>query len=128
MGVSLVWTLTPPLFLLHTLQSNLIHSLGLSHHLITLNFIIVSFGKKSAKSSPKVQVTDTDFDGVEVRVFEGSPKPDEELRRSVVYIHGGGWALASASKSLSPSGGSGYFAWEGLWLLFKNETGSPGPL
>lgn len=79
--------------------SNLIHSLGLSHHLITLNFIIVSFGKKSAKSSPKVQVTDTDFDGVEVRVFEGSPKPDEELRRSVVYIHGGGWALASAKIS-----------------------------
>lgn len=79
--------------------SNLIHSLGLSHHLITLNFIIVSFGKKSARSSPKVQVTDTDFDGVEVRVFEGSPKPDEQLRRSVVYIHGGGWALASAKIS-----------------------------
>lgn len=79
--------------------SNLIHSLGLSHHLITLNFIIVSFGKKSARSSPKVQVTDTDFDGVEVRVFEGSPKPEEQLRRSVVYIHGGGWALASAKIS-----------------------------
>ncbi|KAL6085167.1 hypothetical protein STEG23_013285 [Scotinomys teguina] len=79
--------------------SNLIHSLGLSHHLIALNFIIVSFGKKSARSSLKVKVTDTDFDGVEVRVFEGSPKPDEQLRRSVVYIHGGGWALASAKIS-----------------------------
>ncbi|KAM5292694.1 neutral cholesterol ester hydrolase 1 isoform 2-T2 [Ctenodactylus gundi] len=76
--------------------SNLIHYLGLSHHLIALNFIIVSFGKKSAWSSAQVKVTDTDFDGVEVRVFEGSPKPDEPLRRSVVYIHGGGWALASA--------------------------------
>ncbi|EDM01113.1 rCG41619, isoform CRA_c [Rattus norvegicus] len=79
--------------------SNLIHSLGLSHHLITLNFIIISFGKKSARSSPRVKVTDTDFDGVEVRVFEGPPKPDEPLRRSVVYIHGGGWALASAKIS-----------------------------
>ncbi|XP_051041860.1 neutral cholesterol ester hydrolase 1 [Phodopus roborovskii] len=79
--------------------SNLIHSLGLSHHLIALNFIIVSFGKKSASSSPKVKVTDTDFDGVEVRVFEGSPKPNEQLLRSVVYIHGGGWALASAKIS-----------------------------
>ncbi|XP_038204220.1 neutral cholesterol ester hydrolase 1 [Arvicola amphibius] len=79
--------------------SNLVHSLGLSHHLIALNFIIISFGKKSARSSPKVQVTDTDFDGVEVRVFEGSPKPDEQLRRSVIYIHGGGWALASAKIS-----------------------------
>lgn len=79
--------------------SNLIHSLGLSHHLIALNFIIVSFGKKSAQSSAQVKVTDTDFDGVEVRVFEGSPKPDEPLRRSMVYIHGGGWALASAKIS-----------------------------
>lgn len=52
-----------------------------------------------------MKVTDTDFDGVEVRVFEASPKPDEQLRRSVVYIHGGGWALASASKYPSPSVG-----------------------
>ncbi|XP_036902405.1 neutral cholesterol ester hydrolase 1 isoform X1 [Sturnira hondurensis] len=79
--------------------SNLIHYLGLSHHLVTLNFIIFSFGKKSAWSSTQVKVTDTDFDGVEVRVFEGSPKPEEPLKRSVVYIHGGGWALASAKIS-----------------------------
>ncbi|KAM4887894.1 neutral cholesterol ester hydrolase 1 isoform 1-T2 [Thomomys bottae] len=76
--------------------SNLIHYLGLSHHLIALNFIIISFGKKSAVSSAQVKVTDTAFDGVEVRVFEGLPKPEEPLRRSVIYIHGGGWALASA--------------------------------
>uniref|UniRef100_A0A2K6M090 Neutral cholesterol ester hydrolase 1 n=1 Tax=Rhinopithecus bieti TaxID=61621 RepID=A0A2K6M090_RHIBE len=83
--------------------SNLIHYLGLSHHLLALNFIIVSFGKKSAWSSAQVKVTDTDFDGVEVRVFEGPPKPEEPLKRSVVYIHGGGWALASASTFWSPS-------------------------
>uniref|UniRef100_A0A8D1M7R8 Neutral cholesterol ester hydrolase 1 n=1 Tax=Sus scrofa TaxID=9823 RepID=A0A8D1M7R8_PIG len=76
--------------------SNLIHYLGLSHHLLVLNFIIDSLGKKSAWSSAQVKVTDTDFDGVEVRVFEGSPKPEEPLKRSVLYIHGGGWALASA--------------------------------
>ncbi|EHB12471.1 Arylacetamide deacetylase-like 1 [Heterocephalus glaber] len=76
--------------------SNLIHYLGLTHHLTALNFIIISFGKKSAWSSAQVKVTDTDFDGVEVRVFQGSPKPGEPLKRSVVYIHGGGWALASA--------------------------------
>ncbi|XP_055966654.1 neutral cholesterol ester hydrolase 1 [Sorex fumeus] len=80
-------------------MSNLIHYLGLSHHLLALNFIILSFGKKSAWSTPQVKVTDTDFDGVEVRVFEGSPKPQEPLKRSVVYIHGGGWALASAKIS-----------------------------
>ncbi|ELK29954.1 Neutral cholesterol ester hydrolase 1 [Myotis davidii] len=77
-------------------SSNLIHYLGLSHHLLALNFIIGSFGKKSAWSTAQVNVTDTDFDGVEVRVFEGPAKPGEPLKRSVVYIHGGGWALASA--------------------------------
>ncbi|XP_023371532.1 neutral cholesterol ester hydrolase 1 isoform X2 [Otolemur garnettii] len=76
--------------------SNLIHYLGLSHHLLALNFIIVSFGKKTAWSSAQVKVTDTEFDGVEVRVFEGPRKPEEPLQRSVVYVHGGGWALASA--------------------------------
>lgn len=95
-----LWWLTPaPLYFCPHLQSNLIHFLGLSHHLLALNFIIVSFGKKSAWSSAQVKVTDTDFDGVEVRVFEGFPKPEEPLKRSVVYIHGGGWALASASMS-----------------------------
>ncbi|XP_004675024.1 PREDICTED: neutral cholesterol ester hydrolase 1 [Condylura cristata] len=76
--------------------SNLIHYLGLTHHLLALNFIIVSFGNKNAWSTAQVKVTDTDFDGVEVRVFEGTPKPEEPLKRSIVYIHGGGWALASA--------------------------------
>lgn len=74
--------------------SNLIHYLGLSHHLVTLNFII-SVSEKSAWSSAQVKVTDTDFDGVEVRVFEGPPKPEEPLKRSVVYIHGGAWAFGS---------------------------------
>ncbi|XP_008838573.1 neutral cholesterol ester hydrolase 1 [Nannospalax galili] len=99
MGITLLTVNTAPSFSSTILQSNLIHSLGLSHHLIALNFIILSFGKKSAQSSAHVKVTDTDFDGVEVRVFEGSPKPNEPLRRSVVYIHGGGWALASAKIS-----------------------------
>lgn len=86
-----------------TLQSDLIHYLGLSHPLLAMNFIFVSLGKKSAWSA-RVKVTDTDFDGVEVRVFEGPPKPEEPLKRSVVFVHGGGWALASASMSWSPSG------------------------
>lgn len=87
-----------------TLQSNLVHYLGLTHHLLALNFIIGSFGKKSAWSSARLNVTDTDFDGVEVRVFEGPAKPQEPLKRGVVYIHGGGWALASASKSWASEG------------------------
>uniref|UniRef100_A0A5F8G3H2 Neutral cholesterol ester hydrolase 1 n=1 Tax=Monodelphis domestica TaxID=13616 RepID=A0A5F8G3H2_MONDO len=76
--------------------SHLIQYVGLSHHLLALNFIIVSFGRKSAWSSTNVQITDTNFDGVEVRVFEGFPKTKEPLKSGVLYIHGGGWALASA--------------------------------
>ncbi|XP_044525491.1 neutral cholesterol ester hydrolase 1 [Gracilinanus agilis] len=76
--------------------SHLIQYVGLTHHLLALNFIIVSFGRKSAWSSTNVQITDTNFDGVEVRVFEGFPKTKEPLKSGVLYIHGGGWALASA--------------------------------
>uniref|UniRef100_A0A8D0FK40 Neutral cholesterol ester hydrolase 1 n=1 Tax=Strix occidentalis caurina TaxID=311401 RepID=A0A8D0FK40_STROC len=51
-------------------------------------------------SSEDINITDAVFDGVEVRVFEPPAKRDERLKRSVVYIHGGGWALASARTSL----------------------------
>lgn len=67
--------------------------------MLALNFIILSAVKKSAWSSPLVKVTDTDFDGVEVRLFEGPAKPEEPLKRSLIFMHGGGWALASASMS-----------------------------
>ncbi|KAK1344138.1 hypothetical protein QTO34_014698 [Cnephaeus nilssonii] len=64
------------------------HYLGLSHHLLALNFIIGSFGKKSAWSSAQVNVTDTDFDGVEVRVFEGPAKPEEPLNAALFIFTG----------------------------------------
>ncbi|NXX88994.1 NCEH1 hydrolase, partial [Centropus bengalensis] len=79
---------------------HLIHYLRLSHHLIVLNFVIRTFDKLKFVSSEDINVTDDVFDGVEVRVFEPPGKGDERLRRSVVYIHGGGWALASARTSL----------------------------
>nr|XP_014346924.1 PREDICTED: neutral cholesterol ester hydrolase 1 [Latimeria chalumnae] len=74
----------------------LAHGLGISHHLKVLNYVITSFEMLEPKSSESVQVTDTTFDQVQVRVFEARPKSDAELRRAVVYVHGGGWALASA--------------------------------
>ncbi|XP_061493310.1 neutral cholesterol ester hydrolase 1 isoform X2 [Rhineura floridana] len=58
--------------------------------------MIGSFDKLSPQSSESVKITDTQFDGVEVRVFEPLVQGEAKLRRSVVYIHGGGWALASA--------------------------------
>uniref|UniRef100_A0A8B9TRC0 Neutral cholesterol ester hydrolase 1 n=1 Tax=Anas platyrhynchos TaxID=8839 RepID=A0A8B9TRC0_ANAPL len=76
---------------------HLIHYFRLSHHLIVLNYLICTFDKLKSVSSEHINITDAVFDGVEVRVFEPPGKPDEMLKRSVVYIHGGGWALASAS-------------------------------
>ncbi|KAM7160061.1 neutral cholesterol ester hydrolase 1 [Macrochelys suwanniensis] len=78
---------------------NLVHCLRLSHHLRVLNYVIGTFDKLEPSSSEQIKITDALFDGVEVRVFEPSPKQDETLKRSVVYIHGGGWALASARTS-----------------------------
>lgn len=78
----------------------MIHYLRLSHHLIVLNYLICTFDKLKSVSSEPINITDVVFDGVEVRVFEPPAKQDEPLKRSVVYIHGGGWALASASTCL----------------------------
>nr|XP_006134690.1 neutral cholesterol ester hydrolase 1 isoform X1 [Pelodiscus sinensis] len=78
---------------------NLVHCLRLSHHLRVLNYVIGTFDKLEPPSSEHIMITDALFDGVEVRVFEPSPKEDRTLKRSVVYIHGGGWALASARTS-----------------------------
>lgn len=81
-------------------KCHLIHYLRLSHHLIVLNYLICTFDKLKSVSSEPINITDVVFDGVEVRVFEPPAKQDEPLKRSVVYIHGGGWALASASTCL----------------------------
>ncbi|XP_010139158.1 PREDICTED: neutral cholesterol ester hydrolase 1-like, partial [Buceros rhinoceros silvestris] len=79
---------------------HLIHYLRLSHHVTVLNYLIYTFDKLKYDSDNNVNITDVVFDGVEVRVFEPSAKGDERLKRSVIYIHGGGWALASARTSL----------------------------
>ncbi|XP_059802295.1 neutral cholesterol ester hydrolase 1-like [Hypanus sabinus] len=75
---------------------HLVQQLGLGHHLRALNFVINAFEMLAPQSNELVEVTDTIFDGVQVRVFEPKAKPNGELRRSVIYIHGGGWALGSA--------------------------------
>ncbi|XP_048360787.1 neutral cholesterol ester hydrolase 1 [Sphaerodactylus townsendi] len=78
---------------------NLAHYLGLGHHLRILNFIIGTFDKVNPQHEDRVKMTDTQFDGVEVRVYEPPAKAEKNLRRSVVYIHGGGWALSSTRGS-----------------------------
>ncbi|XP_062988040.1 neutral cholesterol ester hydrolase 1 [Elgaria multicarinata webbii] len=79
---------------------NLAHYLGLGHHLRVLNFVIGTFETfNNPQFSELVTITDTQFDGVEVRVYEPSAAREKTLKRSVVYIHGGGWALSSARGS-----------------------------
>lgn len=45
---------------------------------------------------PGVKVSDVNFAGVPVRVYEPPAGGEGHLRRGLVYFHGGGWALASA--------------------------------
>ncbi|NXH88810.1 NCEH1 hydrolase, partial [Edolisoma coerulescens] len=79
---------------------HLIHYLRLSHHLTVLNHLICAIDKLMDVSSEDVKITDAVFDGVGVRVFDPPAKGDETLKRGIVYIHGGGWALASPRTSL----------------------------
>ncbi|XP_018409268.1 PREDICTED: neutral cholesterol ester hydrolase 1 isoform X1 [Nanorana parkeri] len=78
--------------------SNLAHYVGLSHHLHVLNFVSNYFYQLDPVSSAHLKVTDTVFDGVEVRIFDPDtePEPGGTLKRAIIYIHGGGWALGSA--------------------------------
>ncbi|XP_075717738.1 neutral cholesterol ester hydrolase 1 [Rhinoderma darwinii] len=76
--------------------SNLAHYVGLSHHLRVLNFVCNYFDKLDPVSSAHLKVTDTLFDGVKVRIFEPKKETRGSLQRSIVYVHGGGWALGSA--------------------------------
>ncbi|KAJ8367829.1 hypothetical protein SKAU_G00078570 [Synaphobranchus kaupii] len=48
------------------------------------------------ESDERVRVTEEVFDGVEVVVYEPALQGgDRELRRAVLYLHGGGWCLGS---------------------------------
>ncbi|KAJ8387174.1 hypothetical protein AAFF_G00159860 [Aldrovandia affinis] len=75
---------------------NLAHDLGLSHHIHVLNFAVNHFEMQGPESSEGVHVQDTSFSGVQVRVFESTQGEEGQLKRGVVYLHGGGWALGSA--------------------------------
>ncbi|XP_051990683.1 neutral cholesterol ester hydrolase 1a isoform X1 [Xyrauchen texanus] len=70
------------------------HSLGLSHSVRVINFAITSFESLVPVTNKEIQVEDTLFDGVHVRVYH-PPGKEGKLRRAVVFIHGGGWALCA---------------------------------
>uniref|UniRef100_A0A8C6YAL1 Neutral cholesterol ester hydrolase 1 n=1 Tax=Naja naja TaxID=35670 RepID=A0A8C6YAL1_NAJNA len=64
------------------LNSNLGHYIGLGHHAKLLNSWISWMESLPMPSARPVKIIDTIFDGVE-----------KTLYRSIIYIHGGGWAL-----------------------------------
>ncbi|XP_055038202.2 neutral cholesterol ester hydrolase 1 [Misgurnus anguillicaudatus] len=73
------------------------HKLGLSHPFSFVQLAMSGDIIKNPESSPGVRVTDTSFAGVEARVFESTSEGlQKDLKRGVVYFHGGGWTIASA--------------------------------
>uniref|UniRef100_A0A8C5QQI7 Neutral cholesterol ester hydrolase 1 n=1 Tax=Leptobrachium leishanense TaxID=445787 RepID=A0A8C5QQI7_9ANUR len=76
-------------------MSYLAHYFGLGHRLRILHYV-TTLDKIDPVSSGNLKVTDTVFDGVEVRIFEPTSEPHGALKCSVIYLHGGAWALGSA--------------------------------
>ena len=81
-----------------SLQADFSELLGLKDYMGVMMFI--TFAERVVPvSDQRVHVTEELFDEVEVVVYQ--PKlqgGDTELRRAVIYLHGGGWCLGSASE------------------------------
>lgn len=63
-----------------------------------MNSAIVSFESLVPITNQEIQAEDILFDGVHVRVYH-PPGREQKLRRAVMFIHGGGWALGAPSMS-----------------------------
>lgn len=51
-------------------------------------------------SDERVKVVEERFDGVEVVVYEPQQgRGTGQMRRAIIYMHGGGWCLGSSSES-----------------------------
>lgn len=78
-------------------QSDAAHALGVCHWLHLLNRLVSWVEETEARSCDAVHVTDSTLGGVPTRVFH--PVGGGQLKRGIVYFHGGGWALGSARES-----------------------------
>lgn len=74
-------------------QSDVAHALGVCHRVHLLNQVVSWVEVTEARSSPTVHVTDSALGGVPTRIFQ--PVGGKQLKRGIVYFHGGGWALGS---------------------------------
>ncbi|XP_023136978.1 arylacetamide deacetylase [Amphiprion ocellaris] len=70
--------------------------LGLKDYMGVMYFITLA-EKVVPVSDEHVKVTEEKFDGVEVLLYQPKHRGgDTELRRAVIYLHGGGWCLGSS--------------------------------
>ena len=72
------------------------HALGVCHRVHLLNRLVSWVEEIEARSCNAVHVADSTLGGVPTRVFQ--PKVGKQLKRGVIYFHGGGWALGSGSE------------------------------
>ncbi|XP_028320593.1 arylacetamide deacetylase [Gouania willdenowi] len=73
--------------------------LGLKDYMGVMYFITL-LEKIAPVSDEHVMVSEQKFDGVEVVLYEPRHSGDDaSLRRSVIYLHGGGWCLGSSRMS-----------------------------
>ncbi|XP_006034098.1 arylacetamide deacetylase [Alligator sinensis] len=76
-------------------MAGLAERLGLMHYMEVL-MMITSYEYVPATSDENVTVTDTEFENVPVRLYVPR-KQSSELKRAVIYIHGGGWCVGGSA-------------------------------
>ncbi|XP_058044316.1 arylacetamide deacetylase [Ahaetulla prasina] len=79
--------------LLHV--ATIVEKLGLGHWLDVIN-LYTMYEYTPPTSDEKVIVTDTKFSHVPVRLYIPT-KQSDVLKRAMIFIHGGGWCVASAT-------------------------------
>ncbi|TKS80934.1 Arylacetamide deacetylase [Collichthys lucidus] len=72
--------------------------LGLKDYMGVMYFITLA-EKVVPVSDEHVKVTEEKFDGVEVVLYQPQQRGGTELRRAIIYLHGGGWCLGSSRMS-----------------------------
>uniref|UniRef100_A0A670Y6R9 Arylacetamide deacetylase n=1 Tax=Pseudonaja textilis TaxID=8673 RepID=A0A670Y6R9_PSETE len=77
------------------LQATIVEKLNLAHYMDVINLHTIA-EYTAPTSDEKVIVTDTDFSHVPVRLYIPIKKSNV-LKRAVIFIHGGGWCIGSAT-------------------------------
>ncbi|XP_061777304.1 neutral cholesterol ester hydrolase 1-like isoform X2 [Nerophis ophidion] len=81
-------------FLFFDWTGDVVEALGVCHRVHFLNKVVSWVEVIEARPGPAVDVSDATLGGVPARVFRA--KGGGDLKRGIVYFHGGGWSLLSA--------------------------------